>query len=725
MKKLLVFIIFLCAVLACYSHVYSNEASLNVNSQNVDTSKSTWWYGGMAKEKYDSKDYNSAIQYYNLAIQKDVEVAEFYYYRAHAYILTGRSEKAISDYKKALELNPDYLTELTNIGWSYLLSGNYRAAINSFFEYLKLMRSNPKRIMSLNGNTRLLKILNELGWEALRVNDLPRSLRYFNSYLHLAPKNPDVFLGLSLVYYKYNDYENALYYLDEAKSIEPTLYKGAAGIATLEKKGSRFSRTDMELLQNLFGAISNKIHDLQNITTASTWKLLVGFMYLVLGMLAFVIFGLRFHKNEGFIAFLGLLNISFGITMLHDNPLIQLTALPSAIFWDIALPLVAFIIPVAFILFIRYFIGWGWRNSILILLLFSVVQGGYRLIISFSQPLVSNFEGTSSTIFGVLSVIVLFLHMFLPDMRKNKEVQVIGAGLGFYLLAIFYNNLAQFQILPERLSFDDPAYFIFNLSMIYVAFKRISNTEKEFYAVRKDLETARSIQTAILPENNPKGDAFEISSAYWPMALIGGDYYDYQLPDKSHVGLLVADVSGHGISAALIASMLKVAFTSQVHNSRNPAKVLEQINLSLMGQLNNEFITAGYLDVDTIEKKIVYASAGHPPLLIHKRKNDTIDEIKVPGIPIGVLDDTQYNETSLAVERGDRLVMYTDGITEVFNYAGKALGKDYFMDLIKDSKNLFADDATANILHEINKWAGKEAGDQHEDDITLVIFDVL
>lgn len=719
-------LIFLLFGFFCFGQVNSDitNSSSKLHETGLDSSKGAWWYGGMAKEKYENDNYEEAINDFNKAILLNNEVAEFYYYRGNAYSLLCETENAHTDFKKALELDPDYLTELTNVGWSYFKQGEYYAALNHFFNYLQLIKDNPKRIISFGINARFLILLNELGWEALRANDLPRSLRYFSNYLDLSPNDPEVYLGIALVYYKYNDYSNALQYLDQAKSIEPALYRGASGIALLEKKGSTFTNHDRELLQSMFGTIGNKMHDLQNITTSSTWKLLVGFMYLVLGMVAFVIFTLRFKKSEGFIFYLGLLNISFGLSMLHDNPLIQLTDLPSPVFWNISLPLLGFIVPVAFILFIRYFIGWGWRYSILILLIYSIIQGSFGMYSDFTSPFNDNY-GTSSTILGFLAVVVLFLHLFLPDMRKNKEVQVIGAGLGFYLLALFYNNLAKIQWLPERLSFDDPAYFIFNLCLIYVAFRRITNTEREFYAVKKDLETARSIQNAILPSHNPKSSAFEVSSAYRPMALIGGDYFDYQIHDESHVGLLVADVSGHGISAALIASMLKVAFTAQGQNARKPATVLQQINISLNGQLNNEFITAGYLGFDQTTKEITYSSAGHPPMVLHHRKSDIMEEVKVPGIPIGVLDDAEFNETKVQLESGDRLVLYTDGILEVFNPQGEAIGKNRFMDLIKESKNLFADDATDNILDKINKWAERNAEEPHDDDITLIVFDVL
>jgi phosphoserine phosphatase RsbU/P len=459
---------------------------------------------------------------------------------------------------------------------------------------------------------------------------------------------------------------------------------------------------------------------MQKLTKLGAWNFWIGFMYIFLGIIAFLIFALRIRKSEGFIFYLGLLNITYGLKFLNNNPLFQFSELSLSSFWVYGMPIVSLIFPIAFILFIRYFIGWGWKKSILWLLIYSLLQGVLRIISDYSHP-ARDIYGTTNTIFGYLAIVVLFLHLFLPKMRKNQEVQIISFGLGLYLLAIFYDNMA---VVPIHISFQHPAYMIFNICLIYVAFRRITSTEKAYLAVKQDLETARTIQNAILPETNPKGKGFEVSSAYLPMALIGGDYYDYQLSNKS-IGLLIADVSGHGISAALIASMLKVAFASQINNSRNPAVVLQQINQSLNGQLNNEFITAGYMAIDLENRELTYSSAGHPPMLVYRRNNNEISEINVGGIPIGVNPEATYIETKIQLFVGDRLILYTDGVTDVFNLSGEAMGKTRFIDLIKESKNLIADDTIESILTGINRWTGKKEFESHDDDITLIVFDIV
>ncbi len=690
----------------------------------IDSAKSSWWYSGRAKENYENKAYREAIVDFTRAIMLDPEVPEFYYFRGNAYAFNNQQDMALNDYKKALELDPDYLSAIGNLGKEYFKRRDISGAFRYFLSYLRLLPKDPKMFFGIGLNADYLALLNNLGWESLRAKRLPEAIRYFNSYLKLAPNDPDAYLGMALIYYNYRDIDNALLYLNQAKELEPALYQGLSGLEALENQGCSYSTEDKHQFNEMFEAINNTHDDIKSITRLGAWKFLFGFIYFFLGIAALFIFLFRIKLFEGYIFYLAMLNLSFGLRFLSENPLIRLTEIPSAEFWQYAMPLIAFVIPVAFILFIRYFIGWGWKKSILLLLIYSVFQGIIKIIADYSEP-AQDIYGTTNTIFGLLAAVVLLAHLFLPEMRKNREVQLIGAGLGFYLLAILYDNLAHLNWLPDKWSFDEPAYLFFNITLIVVAFKRITNTEKEFFLVKQDLETARNIQNAILPDINPKGENYEVSSAYLPMALIGGDYYDYHLAEKDSIGILIADVSGHGISAALIASMIKVAFNSQISNVRNPALVLQRMNLGLSGQLNNEFITAGYLGIDLKLKKLTYASAGHPPLILYRRSKDEIKEISVQGIPMGIFPETNFNDTKIQLKSGDRLVLYTDGIMDVANPGGELFGKHRFMELIQQTKNFLSDDAVDVMIKELNAWSGKKEDEAYEDDITLIIFDMM
>lgn len=698
--------------------------SMQASGHSFDSTKNAWWYGGQGIEMYENRDFSNAILNLSYAIRIDSNISEFYYYRGNAYALNRKPAKALIDFRKALELNPDYLTSLNKLGWEYLKNGEFRGALQYYYNYIKEVPRNPRLFFQFNLNEEYVFLLNTLGWQSIRNNDLPKAIRYFENFLNIAQNDPDARLGLALIYFTYGDFDLAAEYLYAAKELKPTLYQGYQGLLAMEKSGFAYSDDEKEQFKHMFEIINDPHRDLRNMTTTSAGRFLMSFIYLVLGIIALTIFILRIKRFESYILYLGVLNLSFGLRFLSDNPLVKITEFPTPHFWEFSTPLISLLIPIAFILFVKYFIGWGWRYSILWLLILSILQGVIKTLVQYFDPGLDLYS-TSDTIFGLLATVVLFFHMFLPDMRKNREVQIISIGLSFYLLANFYNNISQIQWIPAQASFDETAYLFFNVCLVYVAVRRISRTEKEFFSVKQDLETAQKIQDGLLPDVNPKCKSYEIASAYLPMVLIGGDFYGYQMKEDEHIGVLVADVSGHGISAALIASMLKVAYTSQAHNAEKPASLLEQMNQSLSNQLNNEFITAAYYHFNFKNHLLTYASAGHPPLIVYNRNTDEVREIMLKGIPIGVFEETKFKKTELAVKKGDRLILYTDGIWDVINNSGENFGKQRLINLIRESKNLLAEDACSFIIQGIQAWAGKKEGETYEDDITLVILDVM
>ena len=132
--------------------------------------------------------------------------------------------------------------------------------------------------------------------------------------------------------------------------------------------------------------------------------------------------------------------------------------------------------------------------------------------------------------------------------------------------------------------------------------------------IQRELETARQIQFSILPEKTPKMAGVDIAARYIPMSSVAGDFYDFIAVDEQHLGILVADVSGHGMPAALIASMLKIAFAAQTMHADNPAQVLQGLNQALCGKFQHQYVTASYAFVDMEKRTLTYAGAGHPRL---------------------------------------------------------------------------------------------------------------
>ncbi len=255
----------------------------------------------------------------------------------------------------------------------------------------------------------------------------------------------------------------------------------------------------------------------------------------------------------------------------------------------------------------------------------------------------------------------------------------------------------------------------------YLSLTRVEATERRLLAIEHELETARRIQTAILPHRPPIAAGLDIAARYVPMTAVAGDFYDFLPADGSRLGVLVADVSGHGIGAALIASMLKVALNAQGARAANPSAVLGGLNTSLCGQFERDYVTAAYLLVDPAQSTFAYAGAGHPPPLVRRPSTGSIEELNQNGLIMGLFDTAEYANLAEPVEPGTRVVMYTDGVTEATNRAGDFFGIERLRDFLKRHASLPPGPFADTLLQELGSWVGQSTG--HDDDVTLVIVD--
>src|ERR1700751_4688678 len=210
---------------------------------------------------------------------------------------------------------------------------------------------------------------------------------------------------------------------------------------------------------------------------------------------------------------------------------------------------------------------------------------------------------------------------------------------------------------------------------------------QQLLAIQKELETARLIQQSILPQRVPQVDGLDIAARYIPMASVAGDFYDFIAVDNKHIGILVADVSGHGMPAALIASMLKIALAAQAANAADPAKVLLGLNQTLCGKFQHHFVTAAYLFVDMEKRTLTYAGAGHPPLLLWGGASAGVRAIEENGLFLGKLDFAQYSSVEVPLEAGSWGLLYTDGIAETTDPAGTEFGAERFREFLAAEQN--------------------------------------
>lgn len=243
-------------------------------------------------------------------------------------------------------------------------------------------------------------------------------------------------------------------------------------------------------------------------------------------------------------------------------------------------------------------------------------------------------------------------------------------------------------------------------------------------AIQKELETARLIQQSILPETTPQIDGLDIAARYVPMASVAGDFYDFIVVDKKHVGILIADVSGHGMPAALIASMLKIALAAQSAHANDPARVLQGLNQALCGKFQHHYVTAAYVFVDMDQRTLTYAGAGHPPLLMWGAASPSVRDVTENGLFLGKFPFATYSSLEVPLVPGDRGLLYTDGISEANNPQGAEFGTERLRQFLDAERNGSASQLADRLLEELGRWSARGQGADLDDDITMVTFHV-
>ena len=243
---------------------------------------------------------------------------------------------------------------------------------------------------------------------------------------------------------------------------------------------------------------------------------------------------------------------------------------------------------------------------------------------------------------------------------------------------------------------------------------------RQLLTVQNEMETARQIQLSILPREIPAIEGLDIAARYIPMTSVAGDFYDFILIDEKRIGILVADVSGHGMPAALISSMLKIALAAQTDCASDPARLLAGLNQALYGKFQGHFVTAAYVLVDTESQSLCYAGAGHPPLILRDSSVSETREFVENGLVLGFFPDARYTAIEIPFREGDWSVLYTDGMVETTNPSDEQFGIDRFKLFLQSNHDRSASQLVDGLLDELSHWSDTSSGREPEDDITLL-----
>ena len=449
------------------------------------------------------------------------------------------------------------------------------------------------------------------------------------------------------------------------------------------------------------------------------YEIFFGTLMIIIGLAALALALYRWNPKDLSLISFGAFCFVYGarssaIQFLLDSP---------HIFWTYWRWFLSYLTPVPVWIFFEQIMGKGWKSSIRRIWQIQIIF----VIVAVSVGLILRSPGAAkeaNNVMSIIGILVVSINLFRPGLGMTRELLLLKCGGAVWAIMALIENITPFLTPGYKIANIEPfGFFVFLGCLVYVVAYRFYQNEKDLLTITHELETARQIQSFILPQKTVDINGIYIAAHYVPMASVAGDFYDFIKVDEKRLGILVADVSGHGVPASLISSMVKIAFSSQLPHANNPAQVLDGINQILCGKLESDFVTAGYLFLDTEKQTATYAGGGHPPLLLWRGSEQKIYEYREKGIILGQLEDARYQNIGLSLKSADRFILYTDGIIEATNTAGDFFGWNRFKEFITSHANLSVGIFADGLIQHISTWSGKRIDEAFDDDLTLVVAD--
>jgi sigma-B regulation protein RsbU (phosphoserine phosphatase) len=454
-----------------------------------------------------------------------------------------------------------------------------------------------------------------------------------------------------------------------------------------------------------------------DVLRSDVYRLVVGQLILTAGLSALILHRIRTRTTDRSTLYFGIASLLYAFRLIVELQMLRST-FPS-VPWDVIHSSITLVIGVPFALYLGSTLGraYPWFTRGVVIAAFSIgALGGVRLIQHAPMDRVWFLNG----LITVASLVGWLYIGFFPKIPIDREVRALRIGLLVLGLFAFFQNLSVMHVLPE-LGFFEPLGMVFLFgTFLYVSVSRSLRMETSLIAIRSELAIARQIQSALLPKLDQALAGVEIHARYSPAGSVAGDFYDV-LTDGRGLGVLIADVSGHGVPAALSASMLKVALRAQAQQAASPAEVMEGLNRTLGGMLGSQFITAAYVYIDADRQELRYSGAGHPPLLLWRFATRKVESIEQNGLFLGPFPQAEYSAVCSRFDRGDRCLLYTDGVLEASNNKEEEFGSVRLSEFLAKSSESPANTACSALLDQVTTWFGGEP-DSQQDDITFVLI---
>jgi sigma-B regulation protein RsbU (phosphoserine phosphatase) len=316
------------------------------------------------------------------------------------------------------------------------------------------------------------------------------------------------------------------------------------------------------------------------------------------------------------------------------------------------------------------------------------------------------------------------------DVRENPNyVNARGETRSEMVAPIISNTevIGVFDLESDELnaySDDDLEVLMLLASQVAIIIEKVMLHENliEKKRLEGQLEVARQVQLELLPPRDPQLEGYDISAYNFPTEEVSGDYYDWVKIFDDQIGLVIADVSGKGVPAALLMAFLRASLRAATHIGYSPHISMAKVNYLLWESIErNQFVTAFYGILDVTNKTLTYTNAGHnPPVLL--KQNGQVSFIDRGSVPLGMFRDTRYHEYYLTTEPGDVLVLYTDGVTEAQNLSGEEFGRERLAQSVQSNHQLGARELITALHTEVVEWT---EGQGATDDVTFFVIKAL
>jgi phosphoserine phosphatase RsbU/P len=448
---------------------------------------------------------------------------------------------------------------------------------------------------------------------------------------------------------------------------------------------------------------------------------LLGVVILFAGAMSCLLFALRPRPRDSALLYFAIAASMYGLRLIATTRLVRQGFPTTDAGWDWIIWLVSHTIFIPFTFFFISTVAPQWRRG-----------GAWIVGIALGEAVFGiaarvRGAGHAADIAYRIEVVVylplLALMLFLPRRRAERQLWLVRVGFLVAFGLAVYTNLVELHLLPGRSDLEPLGFLVFLCCQGYVAAERTFSNEQHLVAINKELQIARSIQFGLLPSQDVTVSGLRIAAKYIPASSVAGDFYHFLIADEHGLGVLIADVSGHGVPAALSASMVKIAIHAQSERVRNPAEVLAGLNSILCGNLQGQFVTAAYVFIDVAQQQLSYSAAGHPPLLLWRAREAKVQSIEENGLILGLFPGCEYKTLNCNFDSSDRFLLYTDGLVEAPNAAGEEFGSERLQNFLASHASSSVAAFCDELMTQITSWCEGTNGHGLPDDVTMVVID--